>query len=54
MKRVGGLYEKICSMENLKLAHKQARKGKTFYKEVQMVDANSDYYLGLLRDTTMK
>lgn len=50
MKRVGGLYEKICSMENLKLAHKQARKGKTFYKEVQMVDANSDYYLGLLRD----
>lgn len=50
MKRVGGLYAKICSMENLQLAHKQARNGKAFYKEVQMVDANPEHYLGLLRD----
>lgn len=49
MKRVGNLYDKIYSMENLRLAHKNARKGKTYYKEVQMVDADPDYYLGKLQ-----
>lgn len=28
MKRVGNLYSKICDMDNLKLAHQNARKGK--------------------------
>lgn len=46
MKRIGNLYSKIYDMENLKLAHKNARKGKSFYKEVKMVDENPDYYLG--------
>ena len=45
MKRFGYLYEKIYDMENLKLAHKKARRGKTYYKEVQMVDANPEKYL---------
>jgi len=46
LKRYGNLYEKICSIENIRLAHKNARKDKTFYKEVKMVDENEDYYLG--------
>lgn len=50
MKRVGNLYAEICSMENLKLAHKQARKGKGFYKEVKMVNDDPDKYLGMLQD----
>ena len=45
MKRVGNLYHKIYDIENLKVAHKNARKGKSFYQEVKMVDANPDYYL---------
>lgn len=50
MKRVGNLYAEICSMDNLKLAHKQARKGKGFYKEVKMVNEDPQYYLGELQD----
>jgi len=50
MKRFGFLYDKIYSIENLKLAHKKARKGKTHYKEVQMVDANPKKYLTLIHN----
>lgn len=49
MKRYGNLYSKIYDMENLKLAHRNAKKGKGWYKEVQMVDSNADYYLGILQ-----
>jgi len=45
MKRYGNLFEKICSMENLQEAHRNARKDKLFYKEVKMVDSNPDFYL---------
>jgi retron-type reverse transcriptase len=45
MKRYGNLYVKIYDMENLRLAHKNARKDKSHYTEVQMVDSNIDYYL---------
>ena len=45
MKRYGNIYEKICTIENLKLAHKMARKDKLFYAEVKMVDENPDFYL---------
>jgi retron-type reverse transcriptase len=45
MKRYGNLYEKIYDMDNLYLAHKNARKGKAHYTEVKMVDSNPDYYL---------
>lgn len=45
MKRIGNLYEKIYDMNNLRLAHKNARKGKGWYNEVKMVDENMDYYL---------
>lgn len=50
MKRYGNLYEKICSMDNLKLAHKHARKGKGWYEEVKEVNANEEHYLKLLQD----
>jgi hypothetical protein len=45
MKRYGKIYEKIYDMENLKLAHKNARKDKLCYREVKMVDSDEEYYL---------
>ena len=33
MKRYGNLYSQIYDMENLRLAHKNAQKGKGWYKE---------------------
>lgn len=50
MKRYGNLYDKIASIDNLRLAHQNAKKGKGWYKEVQEIDSNLDYYLELLRD----
>lgn len=50
MKRFGNLYERIYDMDNLRLAHKNARRGKGWYKEVLMVDGNPDYYLGILQN----
>lgn len=44
MKRYGYLFEKIVDIENIKLAHKNARKGKSKYREVKMVDADLDRY----------
>ena len=45
MKRYGNLYKKIYDLDNLRLAHKNAKKGKGWYKEVQMIDKNPDFYL---------
>lgn len=50
MKRYNNLYNKICSMDNLILAHEKARKGKSFYKEVQMVNEDTDYFLSLIQE----
>jgi RNA-directed DNA polymerase len=44
MKRHGKLWEKIIDLDNIKLAHRFARKGKLFYTEVKMVDADIDKY----------
>lgn len=49
MKRYGNLYEKICSMENLELAYKNAKKGKGWYREVKQIEENPKYYLELLQ-----
>ena len=58
MKRFGYLYEKIYDIENIKLAHKNARKGKAHYKEVKMVDENPDKYFSeihnMLKNKTYK
>lgn len=50
MKRYGNLYEKIIDLDNLKLAHQHAKKGKGWYAEVKMIDENLDYYLKLLQE----
>lgn len=58
MKRINNVYEKIYSIENIVLAHANARKDKTHYSEVQKVDANPEYYFGeiqrMLKDKTYK
>lgn len=50
MKRHGNLFEKIIDKDNLRLAHKNARKGKTHYTDVQMVDSDVEYYVDLLHE----
>ncbi len=49
MKRYNNIFEKIINIDNLRLAHHKARKGKRHYKEVQIVDSNIDYYLNELQ-----
>lgn len=43
MKRRNNLWDKIINKENIRLAHKMARKDKSFYSEVKYVDENLDY-----------
>lgn len=45
MKRYGNLFSKITDIDNLRLAHKNARKGKIHYPSVVKVDGNTDEYL---------
>lgn len=58
MKRYGNLYEKIYDMDNLVLAHQNARKGKTHYTDVKKVDADPEFYLTeiqkMLKDKTYR
>jgi hypothetical protein len=49
MKRIGNLYPKVYAMDNLRMAHQNARRGKGWYQEVAMVDADPDHYLGELQ-----
>ncbi len=49
MKREGNLFSELVSMENLCLAHKNARKGKRHYKDIQIIDSNPVFYLSKLR-----
>lgn len=44
------LWDAICSMDNLKAAHQNAKKGKGWYKEVKMVDSDPEHYLKLLQE----
>lgn len=44
MKRHGNLWQKVLDIENIKLAHRQARRGKAHYTEVKMVDADVEKY----------
>lgn len=45
MKRLGNVYEKICSYDNVLQAHRKARKGKSKYPSVQKVNANENFYI---------
>ena len=50
MKRLNNeLFDRISNIENLREAHKNARKGKTHYAEVKMVDKNLDFYLNKIK-----
>ena len=49
MKSTGDLFSEICSMENLRKAHKNARKGKGWYKEVRAVDNDLEKHLKRLQ-----
>lgn len=48
MKRIGNLYQRICSLDNLRLADTKARKGKAHQYGVQAHDRNQDGNLQLL------
>jgi retron-type reverse transcriptase len=56
MKRHGNLFKKIIDLDNLHLAHRNARKGKSHYTDVKHVDVNVGHHLielqKLLRDKT--
>ena len=45
MKRIGNVYYKICSYENLVNAHMRARQGKGHYRQVREVDEHMEEYL---------
>ena len=45
MKRHGNLFEKICDMDNLRLAFKRASKGKHWQRKVREVEENLDEHL---------
>ena len=50
MKRYKNIYDKICTIDNLREAHRNARKDKSFYLDVKMVNANEDFYLEKIRE----
>jgi retron-type reverse transcriptase len=50
MKRAGNLWQRICSKENIELAWKRTRKGKSKYTEVKIINQNKEYYLSQLYD----
>jgi len=50
MKRYGNLYHKIYDLENIRLAHKNAKKGKSHYSEVKMVEANPEKYFMMIHN----
>ena len=41
MKRIGNLYQKICSLDNLILAESKARKGKSKHKDIIKFDLDN-------------
>lgn len=46
----GDLFDRITSIENLRDAHRKARKGKAHYKEVKWVNENEDYALKTIQN----
>lgn len=50
MKRYGNLYKKICTKENLIMAHKMARKDKGLYSAVKDVDENLEERIQQIQD----
>lgn len=50
MKRYGHLWDTITDFDNLLYAHEQARKGKSHYAEVQMVNSDLEYYIRWIQE----
>ena len=50
MKRYSYLFDDIVSMDNLRLAHKNASRGKKKYEEVIEVDKDVDKYCKMIQD----
>lgn len=51
MKRYGNIFEKIYSIDNLMEAHKKARRNKSHYTEVKMVNKDQEYLLLKIRNS---
>lgn len=51
MKRVGFLYEQICELDNIKLAHYNASKGKSHYRDVIKIERDPNKYLLKVHDS---
>lgn len=49
MKRLGNVWDKVTSLENIRLAHQKAKKGKSHYKEVQEFEQNSEHFCKLIQ-----
>lgn len=49
MKRHGNLFEKIVDLDNLLLAHQNAKRGKAHYREVKKIEKNPVYYCEKLK-----
>ena len=54
MKRYGNLWVKICDYDNLLRAHRAARKGKSHYKEVKMINENEDFYIRKIQKSLLE
>lgn len=52
MKKIGRIFDKICSIENLQLAYKNATKGKKHYKEVKKIEKGdiNEYLLSIQKE----
>lgn len=53
MKRLGNIFHEICSLDNLRLADKKARKGKLTQLGVKQFDRNAETNLFLLHDALL-
>ena len=49
MKRYNGLWQQVCSRENIGLAYQRAKKGKSHYREVQLVEKNKEWHFNELQ-----
>lgn len=50
MKRLGNIYDKIRDIDNLILAHKNARRDKKHYRAVKKFDKNPEKHLKEIQD----
>lgn len=50
MKKIGNLYEQVISESNIELAFNNAKKGKSHYKEIKIIEKDKEKYLNELRN----